>query len=161
MFYTFTSSDIQVHKDGIILYLSSISAISPTPLLTIYSATKAFIDFLSRAIFLEKPYDQMIIQSILPYYVSTNISYNMKTNLFVPKSNKYVRQELKTIGQNIQTSGYPTQRILNFGFLMIIFCSYILGIEISNFLKIKLNYIRNKIYIKSCKNGVEFFNSDF
>ena len=98
----------------------------------------------------------MTIQSILPYYVSTNMSYNKKTNLFVPKSNQYVRQELTTVGKFNQTSGYLTQRILNFGFFILTFCSYILGVEISKVLMMKLNSIRNNINEKKQKTKVKY-----
>ena len=152
--YTLSSSyflfQTECNHNGIILNLSSSSAIAPVPLLTIYSATKVYIDFISLGLLQEKSYNRMTMQSIQPYYVSTNMSNNMKTNFFVPTSDNYVRQQLATVGQQIQTSGYFTQRILNFIFISMKYGAIFLGFEGIFIIKLKMIFIRNRIFKKIC-----------
>ncbi|CAG2177005.1 unnamed protein product [Oppiella nova] len=58
---------------GVIINLSSMSALYPIPLLAIYSATKVYIDYLSRCLHQEYKSKGIVIQSLM----STNMSHNM------------------------------------------------------------------------------------
>ena len=141
---------------GIIINLSSASALSPVPLLAMYAATKVYIDYFTRALNQEYKSKGLTIQSVLPFYVSTNMSYNMDTNLLVPNPKQYVRQALKTVGKVDRTSGYPIHRCLNFLYFWSNFWSKIIGIDISvNFITFRLRNIRKRIYKKVQNNGEE------
>ena len=138
---------------GVIINISSASALVPIPLLSLYSATKVYMDYLSRALNKEYKPKGIIIQSVLPFYVSTNMSYNMETSLLVPTPKKYVSGALKTVGKVDRTSGYPIHRFLNFLYFWSSFWSKVLGFDINvNYATFRLKVIRKRIYNKVQKN---------
>ncbi len=69
-------------KGGIIVNVASGSGRVPTPMLTVYSATKAYMDFFSRATSQEYSSRGIIVQSLNPYFVSTKLS-GMRKSLMV------------------------------------------------------------------------------
>ncbi|RMC00290.1 hypothetical protein DUI87_22897 [Hirundo rustica rustica] len=116
---------------GIILNIASASGMCPTPLLTLYSATKAFVDYFSRGLHAEYKSKGIIVQeferrmkeeqelfvydygvpvetdkSVLPYYVATKMSKIRKPTLDKPSPETYVRAALGTVGLQSQTNGY-------------------------------------------------------
>ncbi|XP_062917859.1 very-long-chain 3-oxoacyl-CoA reductase-A [Mobula hypostoma] len=91
---------------GIILNVSSASALFPVPLLTLYSATKAFVDFFSQALHAEYKGKGIIVQSILPFFVTTKLSKIRKSGVAVPSPETYVKAALNTVGLQMQTNGY-------------------------------------------------------
>lgn len=60
-------------RKGIIINNASASGRVPTPLLTVYSASKAYMDFFSRALNAEYAQKGIIVQSLCPYFVSTKV----------------------------------------------------------------------------------------
>nr|CAB3254196.1 17-beta hydroxysteroid dehydrogenase [Phallusia mammillata] len=93
-------------KRGIILNLSSGSAIQPTPLLSLYSASKQFVDCFSKCLDSEYGGEGIIIQSIVPLYVTTKMSKIRRPSFFVPTPDKFVSCTLKTIGSSRRSYGY-------------------------------------------------------
>uniref|UniRef100_A0A3Q4HD96 3-ketoacyl-CoA reductase n=1 Tax=Neolamprologus brichardi TaxID=32507 RepID=A0A3Q4HD96_NEOBR len=91
---------------GVILNISSASGMYPLPLLTIYSATKAFVDFFSRGLQEEYRRQGIIIQSVLPFFVVTKMTRIRKPTLDKPTPERYVAAELATVGLQSQTNGY-------------------------------------------------------
>lgn len=91
-------------RQGIIINNSSASGRLPTPLLTVYSATKAYVDFFSQALNLEYKSKGIIVQSLCPYFVSTKLSA-MRSSLMAPKPNDYVSNALNTITTQSVTNG--------------------------------------------------------
>ncbi|NWY16251.1 DHB12 reductase, partial [Aphelocoma coerulescens] len=91
---------------GIILNISSATGIFPSPLLTLYSATKAFVDFFSQCLHAEYKSKGIIVQSVLPYYVATKMSKIRKPTLDKPSPERYVRAALGTVGLQSRTNGY-------------------------------------------------------
>ncbi|KAJ8252640.1 hypothetical protein COCON_G00219520 [Conger conger] len=82
----------------------------PVPLLTIYSSTKAFVDFFSRGLNAEYKSRGIIIQSVLPFFVATKMTKIRKPTLDKPTPERYVAAELTTVGLESQTNGYfPTR----------------------------------------------------
>ncbi|OTF76076.1 hypothetical protein BLA29_012298, partial [Euroglyphus maynei] len=79
---------------GVVINLSSYSASYPMPLLSIYNASKIFVDFLSRALQFEYADKGIIVQSVLPAYVSTKMSKIRRTSLMVPSPKTYVRHAM-------------------------------------------------------------------
>ncbi|NXH21891.1 DHB12 reductase, partial [Bucco capensis] len=90
---------------GVILNISSAAGMYPTPLLTLYSATKAFVDYFSQGLHAEYKSKGIIVQSILPYYVATKMSKIRKPTLSKPSPETYVRAALGTVGLQTQTNG--------------------------------------------------------
>ncbi|XP_054580616.1 very-long-chain 3-oxoacyl-CoA reductase [Eptesicus fuscus] len=97
---------------GVILNISSASGMFPVPLLTIYSATKAFVDFFSQCIHEEYKSKGIFVQSVLPFYVATKLAKIRKTSLFVPSSEAYVKSAMRTVGLKTRTNGYPAHSLL-------------------------------------------------
>lgn len=91
-------------KKGIIVNVSSGSGRLPTPLLTVYSATKAYVDFFSRSANIEYSSKGIIFQSLNPYFVSTKLS-GVRPSFMAPKPNKFVSDALNTIGSQHVTNG--------------------------------------------------------
>ncbi|NXV71195.1 DHB12 reductase, partial [Atlantisia rogersi] len=90
---------------GVILNISSAAGMYPTPLLTLYSATKAFVDYFSRSLHAEYKSKGIIVQSVLPYYVATKMSKIRKPTFDKPSPKTYVRAALGTVGLQAQTNG--------------------------------------------------------
>ncbi|XP_077451818.1 very-long-chain 3-oxoacyl-CoA reductase-A [Stigmatopora argus] len=97
---------------GVILNISSASGMYPLPLLTIYSATKAFVDFFSRGLEEEYRRQGVIIQSVLPFFVATKMTRIRKPTLDKPTPERYVAAELNTVGLQSQTNGYFPHAIM-------------------------------------------------
>ncbi|XP_074887051.1 LOW QUALITY PROTEIN: very-long-chain 3-oxoacyl-CoA reductase [Buteo buteo] len=90
---------------GVVLNISSAAGMYPTPLLTLYSATKAFVDYFSRGLHAEYKSKGIIVQSVLPYYVATKMSKIRKPTFDKPSPETYVRAALGTVGLQSQTNG--------------------------------------------------------
>ncbi|XP_005986970.1 very-long-chain 3-oxoacyl-CoA reductase-A [Latimeria chalumnae] len=99
-------------KKGVILNISSASGMYPVPLLTLYSATKAFVDFFSRGLHAEYKSKGVIVQSVLPFYVATKMSKVRRPTLDKPSPKTYVRSALNTVGLQARTNGYLIHAIL-------------------------------------------------
>lgn len=97
---------MEQQKSGVILNISSFSALDPCPLLSIYAASKAFVDTFSRSIAYEYAKKGIIIQSVLPGFVATKMSKIRKAYWMAPTPENYVRSQLKTVGLDGQTTGY-------------------------------------------------------
>lgn len=107
-------SKMEEQKRGIIINLSSLSAVYPTPLLSLYGATKIYVDFLSRGLQAEYASKGIIIQSVLPSYVATNMSKIRKASLLVPTPAAYVKGTLRTVGVEERTYGYWSHKLQGF-----------------------------------------------
>ncbi|XP_044130711.1 very-long-chain 3-oxoacyl-CoA reductase-B-like [Bufo gargarizans] len=94
-----------VRKKGLIINISSIAGHRPYPTTTMYGATKAFMDFFSRSLYYEYRSDGITVQSVLPHLVSTNMTFNMDTNILVKTSDDYVQEALNTVGYSHRTNG--------------------------------------------------------
>uniref|UniRef100_A0A8C4I9Q4 Hydroxysteroid (17-beta) dehydrogenase 12b n=1 Tax=Dicentrarchus labrax TaxID=13489 RepID=A0A8C4I9Q4_DICLA len=101
----------QVSK-GAILNISSASGMYPVPFLTVYSASKAFVDFFSRGLQAEYQSKGIIVQSVLPFFVATKLSKIRRPTLGKPSPERYVSAELNTVGLQTQTNGYLPHAIM-------------------------------------------------
>lgn len=102
---------MEVKGRGVIINISSFTALFPIPLLSLYSATKVFIDHFSQSLHYEYKDKGIIIQSVLPFYVSTNMTKNISTNFMIPSPQKFTESALKTIGIEKRTFGFITHKI--------------------------------------------------
>ncbi|XP_074595222.1 very-long-chain 3-oxoacyl-CoA reductase-like [Brevipalpus obovatus] len=101
---------MEQQRRGIVINLSSYAGCVPTPLLAVYSASKAYVDYLSRAVAIEYENKGIIVQSVLPAYVATTMS-KLKPSYFSPTPKTYVRSALKTVGLESRTFGYLPHKI--------------------------------------------------
>ena len=99
-------------KDGFIINMSSGSAHVPTPLLSLYSSTKVYMDFLSRSLAAEYRSRGVVIQSLTPYYVSTPMSHRMRTTVWSPSADSYAKYAIDCMGYEWNT-GYWSQNMMN------------------------------------------------
>ncbi|XP_043542725.1 hydroxysteroid (20-beta) dehydrogenase 2 isoform X2 [Chiloscyllium plagiosum] len=81
-------------KKGIIINISSEAGAHPHPLITMYSATK----------------------SVLPLLVSTNLTHDQETNLFVKRADDYAQEALNTVGLTEKTNGCLSHALQHFFF---------------------------------------------
>uniref|UniRef100_A0A3P8XB47 3-ketoacyl-CoA reductase n=1 Tax=Esox lucius TaxID=8010 RepID=A0A3P8XB47_ESOLU len=102
----------QEQSKGVVLNISSASGMYPVPLLTVYSSSKAFVDFFSRGLQEEYKAKGIIVQSVLPFFVATKMTRIRKPTLDKPTPERYVAAELSTIGLQDQTNGYFPHAIM-------------------------------------------------
>nr|XP_015101678.2 very-long-chain 3-oxoacyl-CoA reductase [Vicugna pacos] len=91
---------------GAIINISSASGLYPFPLLTIYSATKAFVDFFSQSLHEEYKSKGIIVQSVLPYFVATKLANIRRPTWDKPSPEVFVKSAIKTVGVQSRTNGY-------------------------------------------------------
>uniref|UniRef100_A0A8C4Y591 3-ketoacyl-CoA reductase n=1 Tax=Gopherus evgoodei TaxID=1825980 RepID=A0A8C4Y591_9SAUR len=114
-----TVFSLPFRSTGIILNISSGAGMYPSPLLTLYSATKAFVDFFSRGLHAEYKSKGIIVQSVLPYFVATKMSKIRKPTFNKPSPETFVRAALGTIGLQSQTNGCLPHAIIGWIFSLL------------------------------------------
>ncbi|EDV91962.1 very-long-chain 3-oxoacyl-CoA reductase [Drosophila grimshawi] len=99
-------------RKGVIINLSSTSGVIPNPLLSVYSGTKAFVNKFSDDLYTEYKAYGILIQSVQPGFVATNMSKIRKPSWFAPSPETYVKSALATLGFATQTAGYLPHALL-------------------------------------------------
>ncbi|XP_011871387.1 PREDICTED: very-long-chain 3-oxoacyl-CoA reductase-like [Vollenhovia emeryi] len=92
---------------GVLINVSSSASAIPSPYLTVYAASKAYINKLSADLATEAASRGVVVQCVLPGPVATKMSKIKKTSWMAPSPEKYVKTALKTIGIEAHTTGYP------------------------------------------------------
>eukprot|EP01132_Coremiostelium_polycephalum_P002045 gene2045-2517_t len=101
-------------KKGAIINLSSISALTPIPFLSVYSGTKAFVERFTISLNLEYGSKGIFVQNITPGIVVSNMSKIRRPSLFQPLPNVFVKSAVATIGHDRNTAGYWAHEIQAF-----------------------------------------------
>lgn len=101
-------------KKGLIINISSEAGAHPHPMLTLYSATKGFINFFSRCLDSEYRGEGITVQCVAPLLVSTNMTWNMGTNALVKRADDFAREALNTAGLSSFTSGCLSHALQHF-----------------------------------------------
>lgn len=99
-------------RRGVVVNLSSTAAQIPSPLLTVYSASKAFVEKFSEDLASEYAQYGITVQCIMPGYVATNMSKIKSSTWMAPSPLTYVSEALKTIGVQQKTTGYFPHSLL-------------------------------------------------
>lgn len=97
---------------GVIINISSLSAVIPAPMLTVYSASKAFVDKFSDDLSVEYAKKGIIVQSVLPGPVATNMSKIKKSTWMATTPQRFVDSALQTVGIALHTTGYYPHSLL-------------------------------------------------
>lgn len=85
---------------GYIVNISSASGVLPAcPLLSIYAATKAYVDQLSRSMDSEYKQFGVRVQSQTPFFIATKLAKIRRTSLTVPSASAYAKAGVKWIGR--------------------------------------------------------------
>ncbi|CAL1545176.1 unnamed protein product [Lymnaea stagnalis] len=99
---------------GYIINIGSSAGSNPTPFLTIYSATKAFVDTFSQGLQHEYSSRGITIQIVVPYFVVSKLSKFRRASMFVPSPTSFVKNALNTVGVQPRTTGYWAHEIQDF-----------------------------------------------
>ncbi|KAG6452966.1 inactive hydroxysteroid dehydrogenase-like protein 1 [Manduca sexta] len=95
---------------GAVVNVSSGSELQPLPLMTIYAATKAYIQSFTMSVREEYGPKGIHVQHLSPLFVSTKMnSFSqqlLEGNLLVPDAAAYARQAVITLGRVDNTTGY-------------------------------------------------------
>ncbi|KAJ8951963.1 hypothetical protein NQ318_013633 [Aromia moschata] len=78
----------------------------PSPLLTVYSASKSYVKKFSADLSAEYSKYGITVQCLLPGYVATNMSKIRSSTWMAPLPKKYVEEAMTTIGVKEDTTGY-------------------------------------------------------
>lgn len=100
-------------KKGLIINVSSLSALIPTPLMAVYAGSKAFVHKFSEDLSMEYERQGIVVQSVLPGPVATNMTKLKKGSWMAPKAEVYVEAVLKKVGIAFYTCGYYPHIILH------------------------------------------------
>nr|CAD7456036.1 unnamed protein product [Timema tahoe] len=85
------------HK-GVIINISSTAALIPSPMLTVYAASKAYIEKFSTDLQIEYEKFGIIIQCVMPGYVATKMSKIKHSTWMAPSPDRFVTKALLTTG---------------------------------------------------------------
>lgn len=99
-------------KRGLIVHLSSASALVPTPLLAVYSASKIFVDFFGRALNQEYKSLGITSQIVTPFYVATKMSKMRPTSPHVPDVDSYAQSVVSALGLYPTMTGYWSHELI-------------------------------------------------
>lgn len=113
-------------RKGVVINISSLSAVIPTPLLTVYAASKAFVDKFSDDLGTEYARYGVTIQSVLPGPVATNMSKIRRPTWMSCAPKTFVSNALATLGTARHTTGYYPHSLLKLSIDMItLFSPYV------------------------------------
>ncbi|KAK9496504.1 hypothetical protein O3M35_013201 [Rhynocoris fuscipes] len=93
-------------KKGVVINISSATADIPSPLLSVYGASKIFVSKFTRDLGSEYKKKGVIVQCLIPGYVATKMSKIKRPTWMTPSPSKYVSSAIKTIGIESHTTGY-------------------------------------------------------
>ncbi|XP_042054032.1 very-long-chain 3-oxoacyl-CoA reductase-like protein At1g24470 [Salvia splendens] len=90
---------------------SGASIVVPShPLYAVYAATKAYVDQLSRSLYVEYKHQGIDVQCQVPLYVSTRMASEVadvdKSTVFIPRAERYVEAAVKWIGYESRCTPY-------------------------------------------------------
>lgn len=95
---------------GAVVMVSSGACSQITPQMTVYAATKSFLDYFARALDFEYQSKGIIVQSLMPFYVATKMTRFSHTlsnpGLLIPSAERYAESAVATLGYTSRTSGY-------------------------------------------------------
>lgn len=113
-------------RKGAIINISSLSAVIPAPMLTVYAASKAFVDKFSDDLATEYFRHGITVQSVLPGPVATNMSKIRRATWMSCAPKTFVSSALATLGVARHTTGYYPHSLLQLGIDMIgLFSPYV------------------------------------
>lgn len=113
-------------RKGVVINISSLSAVIPAPLLTVYAASKAFVDKFSDDLATEYAHHGITVQSVLPGPVATNMSKIRRPTWMSCAPKTFVSSALATLGIARHTTGYYPHSLLQLSIDMIgLFSPYV------------------------------------
>jgi 17beta-estradiol 17-dehydrogenase / very-long-chain 3-oxoacyl-CoA reductase len=105
---------METRKRGLIVNISSASASLPSPLLSYYAATKAFVDEFSVSLNGELAGKGIQVQSQNPLFVATKLAKIRRATLGTPSAKQYARAAVRAFGYESLISPYWVHGIMLF-----------------------------------------------
>ncbi|KAG5669224.1 hypothetical protein PVAND_017116 [Polypedilum vanderplanki] len=135
-------------KKGLVITISSLSAIIPAGCMTVYSATKAFAHKFSEDLSMEYGKHGIKVQSILPGPVATNMTRLKKGSLMAPKADKFVESALLTVDSAPYSTGYFPHVIFQVitQFLSFLMPSYLTSLTLKTMENVRNRSIKKGLY---------------
>lgn len=99
-------------KRGAVVNISSLSALMSSPLLTVYAASKAYVDKFTADLAAEYSKRGVVFQCLFPGYVATKMSKIRSSTWMAPAPDKFVSEALRTVGVQQRTTGYFPHSLL-------------------------------------------------
>lgn len=101
---------------GLIINVGSAAGIIPVgdPLYSVYSGTKAYVDFFSKSLSLEYKSKGIQVENQVPYFVTSKLSKIRNASLFTPNPKSYAAAALGKIGYSASTVPYWAHAIQHF-----------------------------------------------
>lgn len=91
---------------GIVINIGSASSIIPSPMLTVYAATKAYVDKFTEGLDMEYYMKNILFQCVMPGFVCSNMSGIRRSSLFAPTAKTFVKSALSLVAVEKRTAGY-------------------------------------------------------
>ncbi|CAG9559231.1 unnamed protein product [Danaus chrysippus] len=91
---------------GVVINIGSGSSIIPSPLLTVYASTKAYVEKFSEGLEMEYSKRGIIVQCVLPGFVCSNMSGIRRSTLIAPTAKAFVKSAISLVGTTSNTTGY-------------------------------------------------------
>ncbi|CAG2102650.1 unnamed protein product [Medioppia subpectinata] len=102
-------------KRGIVINISSQTAITPVPLMTTYAATKAFIRFLSDGLSVEYEGKGVTIQTVMPSMTKTKLLHESnESSVWTVGADEFVSAAIQTVGIESTTYGHWKHKLLSY-----------------------------------------------
>ena len=101
-------------KNGAVINISSLSGVMPSPMLSVYSGTKAYVDFFTQGLTKEYAKAGVTIQCILPGPVVSNMSKLKRASMSSPFPEVFVKSNLSRLGIDDRTAGFWFHDIMMF-----------------------------------------------
>ena len=130
-------------KKGAVINLSSLSAAFPTPLLSVYAASKSYVDLFTQGLAKEYASKGITVQCILPGHVVSNMSKIKRPSLNVPTPEIFVSSALSRLGIDGRSCGYWAHDVMNF-FIELLPRSLLVGIVFNQMSAIKAKALKKK-----------------
>jgi 17beta-estradiol 17-dehydrogenase / very-long-chain 3-oxoacyl-CoA reductase len=104
-------------KRGAIVNVSSLTGLTPMPLLASYSASKAFVDSFTLSLAAEYQAKGIVFQSLTPGYVVSKMSGIKRANIMAPTADTFAKKSLASLGASTTVTGarsipYPVHYIM-------------------------------------------------
>jgi len=97
-------------KKGLIVNMSSSAGILHSPMISLYSASKRFVDHFSQSLYHELAPHNVHVQSLTPMYINTKMtsysSFLQNNAILCPSPERYVKSALLTLGNYPSNTGY-------------------------------------------------------